>query len=59
MLKELWKKVENKSKLYLSLEERMGCGIGICLGCVFYGKEKNLHICKDGPVVSGGEVNFE
>ncbi len=59
MLKELWKRVEDKSKLYISLEERMGCGIGICLGCIFPGKERNLHICKDGPVVSGVEVNFE
>lgn len=58
MLKELWKRVEGKEKIYFSLEERMGCGIGICLGCVLMGKEKNLHICKDGPVFSGLEVNF-
>ncbi|MCX7845273.1 MAG: dihydroorotate dehydrogenase electron transfer subunit [Dictyoglomaceae bacterium] len=59
MLKEIWKRVEEKERLYLSLEERMGCGIGICLGCIFWGREKNLHICKDGPVVSGVEVYFE
>ncbi|MGB9856758.1 MAG: dihydroorotate dehydrogenase electron transfer subunit [Dictyoglomaceae bacterium] len=59
MLKELWKKLEEKSKLYFSLEERMGCGIGICLSCVLMGSKKNLHICKDGPVISGMEVNFE
>lgn len=59
MLKELWRRVEDKSKLYISLEEKMGCGIGICLGCIFPGREKNLHICKDGPVVSGVEVSFE
>lgn len=59
MLREIWKRVKNKDRLYLSLEERMGCGIGICLGCVFPGREKNLHICKDGPVVLGTEVNFD
>jgi dihydroorotate dehydrogenase electron transfer subunit len=41
----------------LSLEERMACGIGACLGCVCKTKEtdshthvKNKRICKDGPV---------
>ena len=38
----------------VSLEERMGCGFGACLGCkhIFKvnGYEKSLHVCKDGPV---------
>lgn len=58
MLKILWEKVEKKDRLYFSLEERMGCGIGLCLSCVVKGKDKIFHVCKDGPVFSGLEVYF-
>lgn len=50
---------------YVSLEERMACGIGACLGCVCKSKEKDAHtnvnnkrICKEGPVFLAGEVDF-
>ncbi len=47
----------------LSLEERMGCGIGACLGC---NVKVNLpdggwtykRVCKDGPVFDSKEVEF-
>ncbi len=49
----------------LSLEERMACGIGACLGCVCKTKEtdhhsnvKNKRICKDGPVFYAQEVEL-
>ena len=49
----------------LSLEERMACGIGACLGCVCKTKDvdshsnvKNKRICKDGPVFYGDEVEL-
>lgn len=49
----------------LSLEERMACGIGACLGCVCKTKDvdshsnvKNKRICKDGPVFYGNEVEL-
>jgi len=49
----------------LSLEERMACGIGACLGCVCKSKEvdhhsnvKNKRICKDGPVFYAEEVEL-
>ncbi len=36
---------------YVSMEERMGCGIGACLACVCKGADgNNLRVCKDGPV---------
>lgn len=40
---------------YLSLEQRMACGVGACLGCAVAlvdasGKEYYGHVCKDGPV---------
>lgn len=56
---------ENGMKLYVSLEEKMGCGIGACLACVCKTKEKDEHsnvnntrICKEGPVFWAEEVEF-
>lgn len=50
---------------YISMEERMACGIGACLACVCKTKEKNHHsnvnnarICKDGPVFLAEEVEL-
>ena len=44
-------------KAYLSLEARMACGLGMCLGCVVPRAEGGfLHVCTEGPVVSGEEV---
>lgn len=44
----------------VSLEERMGCGVGACLVCacktVKNGTEYYAHVCKDGPVFKGEEV---
>lgn len=46
-------------KGYISLEERMGCGVGTCYACVVPLKadpSKNKKICKDGPVFYANEV---
>ena len=44
----------------VSLEERMGCGVGACLVCacktVKDSKEYMAHVCKDGPVFNAKEV---
>ena len=57
--------LEHGIKAQLSLEERMACGIGACLGCVCKTKEidhhsnvKNTRICKDGPVFYADEVEL-
>lgn len=46
----------------ISLEERMGCGIGACLGCavkVISGKEPRFgHVCKEGPVFDAQNVEI-
>ncbi len=47
----------------VSLEERMGCGVGACLVCACkIAREKGAptykHVCKDGPVFEGEEVVF-
>lgn len=45
---------ENKIKAQVSMEERMACGIGACVGCTCKTKKKeeveNKRVCKDGPV---------
>lgn len=40
----------------ISMEARMGCGIGACLGCAVKPAqgEGYLHVCKDGPVFNAG-----
>ena len=56
---------ERNLEAWISLEERMACGIGACLGCVCKSKEVDHHtnvhnkrICKDGPVFRGEEVEL-
>jgi len=56
---------ENKIECYLSMEERMACGIGTCLGCVCQSKEVDSHthvynkrVCTDGPVFLSTEVEL-
>lgn len=50
---------------FVSLEERMACGIGACLGCVCQSTDVDAHshvhnkrICKDGPVFPAEEVEL-
>lgn len=57
--------LENNIITYLSLEERMACGIGACLACVCQSKEKDEHsnvhnkrVCKEGPVFLAEEVEI-
>ena len=57
--------LENEIETYVSMEERMACGIGACLGCVCQSTEvdshSNLHnkrVCKDGPVFLSTEVEL-
>ena len=40
----------------LSLEERMGCGFGICMGCSLMTAHGAKRICKDGPVFRKEEL---
>ncbi len=56
---------EHGIRAQLSMEERMACGIGACLGCVCQSKDvdhhsnvKNKRICKDGPVFYAEEVEL-
>lgn len=56
---------ENGIECWLSMEEKMACGIGACLACVCKSKEVDEHthvhnkrICKDGPVFLAEEVEL-
>lgn len=60
MLKALEQGYPDK-KLFLSLEERMGCGIGACFACVCKKADDPTgvsykKVCSDGPVFRAGEV---
>lgn len=53
--------LSNNSKIDVSLDERMACGMGACLGCLIY--TKNIHgdieqkrCCVEGPIFNGAEI---
>ena len=51
---------ERRIPIYLSMEERMACGIGVCFGCVNKDKHGvNQKVCVDGPVFSGEAHTWE
>ncbi len=43
---------------WLSLEKRMACGLGACLGCTIKTSEGNKRCCKDGPVFDSKILDF-
>ena len=54
---------EQDIECWISMEERMACGVGACLACVCQSTEVDGHshvhnkrICKDGPVLRKGEI---
>lgn len=47
---------EKNVKIYVSMEKKMACGVGACLGCTCKTKVGNKRSCKDGPVFSGEEL---
>ena len=56
MLKALCKK-NTRSKIQISMEAHMGCGIGACLGCtVLDSKGDYIRVCKDGPVFDAERI---
>lgn len=56
---------EERIPCWVSMEERMACGIGACLACVCRTREidghsqvKNTRVCKDGPVFNAAELDL-
>lgn len=66
MLRAIKTYAEEKGILcYISMEEKMACGVGACLACVCKSREVDHHshvhnkrICKDGPVFLSTEVEL-
>jgi dihydroorotate dehydrogenase electron transfer subunit len=62
MLKAVQALCAGKVPSYLSLEARMGCGYGVCLGCVVAvernGKRSFERVCEEGPVFEGEVVRW-
>ena len=65
MLKLVAAEAEQRGiRCMVSLEERMGCGVGACLVCACKtkredGSETYRHVCKNGPVFDSREVVWE
>lgn len=66
MLRAIKKYAEEKGIIaYISLEERMACGVGACLGCVckttkedHHSHVKNARVCTEGPVFNAEDVEI-
>ena len=65
MLKAVQKlALEKNIPCQISLEEKMGCGLGVCLGCAVKTAQSSkeapeyLHVCKAGPVFNANDVEF-
>ena len=43
----------------ISLEVRMGCGVGVCYGCTVKTKSGLKQVCKDGPVFELDEILWD
>ncbi len=44
----------------LAMEERMACGVGVCLGCIVpRAGGGHARVCADGPVFGAGELDWE
>ncbi len=51
---------ERGCRMQVSLEERMGCGVGACLGCVVMCSDGNYRrVCKEGPVFDYRRIKWQ
>ena len=65
MLKAVQKlAIKNNIEAQISLEEKMACGLGVCLGCAVKTSKSSkespmyFHVCKAGPVFNAKDVEF-
>lgn len=60
MLAEIGRRCRRQgTTVFVSLEERMACGVGACLGCAVKTRSGMKHVCKDGPIFRGDEVIWD
>ena len=57
MLKALLRTIGTNGQI--SMEERMGCGVGLCMGCTIETKEGFKRVCKEGPVFNADTLKIE
>ena len=55
---------QKKIQCDVSLEARMGCSLGACLGCVVrskdrHGEDQYLRVCQEGPVMDSRLIDWE
>jgi dihydroorotate dehydrogenase electron transfer subunit len=56
--------VQHNLPCEVSLEARMGCSLGACLGCVVrsrdhHGEEQYIRVCQDGPVINSRLIDWD
>jgi len=52
--------IDAGTPVYVSLENKMACGIGACLVCTCHTRDGiSRRVCKEGPVFRGEDVNFD
>ena len=60
MMKKVAQIVKEKNIFgFVSLEQKMACGVGVCQGCAVKVNNANKMVCKDGPVFLISDVLFE
>ena len=52
-------KAKNKLSIQISLEVRMGCGIGVCYGCSLKMRQGFRQVCRDGPVFELNDILWD
>ena len=64
--KAMYEKIDQQLKQYkwsqdiqVSLEERMGCGFGVCYGCSIKTRQGMKRICRDGPVFNINDIIWQ
>ena len=51
-------KAEGNTRCYISIESRMACGVGACLGCTVRTIKGNQSCCTDGPIFPAEDLLF-
>ena len=45
--------------LQVMLEQRIGCALGVCLGCVVPGTVDQVRVCREGPTFAADALDWE
>lgn len=58
MLRAIARQYRDEPDVYVSLEARLACGIGSCLGCSIPTTRGTRRICRDGPLFACSELSW-